>query len=355
VKNVLPDFGAFVISLDFELYWGVKDLVKHPSPYDDTVLGARSAVHRLLRLFEKRKIATTWSVVGMLLAESDLDAQQYYPRRTSERVGRRPSVFQENIKVSSRRFYHAPELIAAIATHPLQEIGTHTFSHHCCLEAGQDREDFEEDLAAALAIAKKRHIEITSMTFPRNQIRTSYLDPLLKQGITAYRGTAAGWMYEPSTYREQRNWTRRAARLADSYIPLCRDSTVAWQDIQQANGLCNVRASRYLRPHLPSLRFLEKRRVERIINELETAGRTNRVFHLWSHPEDLGRYTEAQFENLGAILDAFDRCRAKYGMQSLGMRDVTTTVTKMSATESGRTGAAGSNQSILCDGGGLLA
>jgi hypothetical protein len=63
--------GALVISLDFELLWGVRDL--YPADggtYRANLLGARTAIPKLLQLFEEFEIAATWATVGMLFANS---------------------------------------------------------------------------------------------------------------------------------------------------------------------------------------------------------------------------------------------------------------------------------------------
>ena len=45
-------FGILIVSLDFELFWGMQD--SHTlSEYEDHVLGGRKAIPRLLELFQK--------------------------------------------------------------------------------------------------------------------------------------------------------------------------------------------------------------------------------------------------------------------------------------------------------------
>ena len=57
--------GQFIISLDFELLWGVRDHADRDS-YGQNVTGARAAVPRMLDLFERHGIAATWATVGFL-------------------------------------------------------------------------------------------------------------------------------------------------------------------------------------------------------------------------------------------------------------------------------------------------
>ena len=60
--------GAFVISLDFELMWGVRDK-KGIDQYGENILGVRKAIPALLKLFEEFEINCTFSTVGFLFFE----------------------------------------------------------------------------------------------------------------------------------------------------------------------------------------------------------------------------------------------------------------------------------------------
>ena len=61
--------GTLLISLDFELHWGVFQSVNESSPYMQNLLHTPEAIIRMLEVFEKRNIAVTWAVVGLLFAE----------------------------------------------------------------------------------------------------------------------------------------------------------------------------------------------------------------------------------------------------------------------------------------------
>ena len=50
--------GAFVISLDFELHWGVRDRLGSKDSYGNSLLGARKAIPRMLDLFREFEIGT---------------------------------------------------------------------------------------------------------------------------------------------------------------------------------------------------------------------------------------------------------------------------------------------------------
>src|SRR5215472_16117200 len=73
--------GALVISLDFELHWGVRD----SSPLDGNerarLLSARRMVPRMLDLFEEFSIHATWATVGLMFAHSRTEVEAFRPTR----------------------------------------------------------------------------------------------------------------------------------------------------------------------------------------------------------------------------------------------------------------------------------
>ena len=68
--SLAVDPGVLVISLDFELHWGVRDLTPVDGPYRGNLLGAREAVPRMLELFERFEFGATWATVGFLFAST---------------------------------------------------------------------------------------------------------------------------------------------------------------------------------------------------------------------------------------------------------------------------------------------
>ena len=64
--------GTLVVSLDFELFWGMLDVCTLDE-YRENVLGGRKAIPQMLQLFEKYNIHATWAAVGFLFAEDSGD------------------------------------------------------------------------------------------------------------------------------------------------------------------------------------------------------------------------------------------------------------------------------------------
>lgn len=144
--------GTLLVSLDFELFWGVQDCHTYDD-YGQNVLGGRKAVPRLLEILKKHNIHCSWATVGMMFAENKQELIDYSP---SEAL--RPHY--ENTVLSSYRilddigdneaeepYFYGKSLIDLIAKYPNQEIASHTYSHYYARENGQNLEEFKDVLS----------------------------------------------------------------------------------------------------------------------------------------------------------------------------------------------------------------
>lgn len=311
---------ALVLSLDFELHWGIRD---HTSVdgYRENLMGVRAAIPALLDLFAREKIACTWATVGMLMAESKSELRAALPTRLPRYTDARMSPYLDLDEIGDGEaddpFHYAPSLVRRIAATPQQEIGTHTFSHFYALEDGQTAEDFEADLVAARRMAEKFDLSIESIVFPRNQFTPRYLDVLRRQKIRAYRSNGSHWAYAA---RRDETPSRRVFRLADTYLPLSGDRAVPWPTEQR--GLVDVAASAFLRPYTAKLRRAETLRLARLVRQLTHAAERGEIFHLWWHPHNFGRDLAQNLAFLERFLAAFARLRERHGMESLTMGEV---------------------------------
>jgi len=318
-----PGYGAFVISLDFELHWGVRDHETTHGPYRQNLLGARKAIPRLLELFERYGIAGTWAIVGFLFASSPEERRRFEPAL-------RPCYYDKSLDPyveplgkgeADDPLHFAPSLIEQIRRSPNQEIATHTFSHYYGHEPGQTVESFKADLDSAIAIAADRGLRLRSIVFPRNQVNPDYTQAVLDAGIICYRGSEHGWMHR-GTSRQERTLRLRLARIADTYVDISGKRIVHWGNILEPSGLCNVRASRFLWPYRPGLKRLDEQRLKRATDQVKFAALEDAIFHIWFHPHNFGIHLEENLKVLEAILQAFAFARERYGMRSLSMSAV---------------------------------
>ena len=317
-----PNFGAFVISLDFELHWGVRAHSGANGRYRQNLLGARVAIPKILDLFAEFEIAATWAVVGFLFARSRNELQHFSPTLRPHYNDPRLDPYSETIGENEEQdpLHYAPSIIELIRRRSRQEIGTHTFSHYCSLEPGHTRESFSADLQSAVTIAASRGIRIRSLVYPRDQINPEYTDVLLNAGITSFRGSARGGMNRPLARADQ-GIARQAARMLDHNVNLSGQQITRWHEVLQPEGICNIRSSRFLMPWTPRNSSLASLRFNRINNSLLAAAQSRGIFHLWWHPHNFGRWTKENLDFLRKILESFAWCRREYGMESLNIAE----------------------------------
>jgi peptidoglycan/xylan/chitin deacetylase (PgdA/CDA1 family) len=313
--------GAFTISIDFELYWGVRD-TRSLDAYREHLDGVRQAIPRMLSLFEQHHIHATWAAVGFLYCHDRNEALSAAPpeRPHYDNHALCPYRYLEQSTDIDERYHFAPALIDLIAATPHQEIATHTYSHYYCREAGQTAATFRADLAAAIRIAATHGITPRSLVFPRNQWHPDYLAILAEQGITAYRGNEHGWLYA-ATDNVGQNAVRRMGRLLDSYLNLSGHHTYTLESCAGAPPF-NFPASRFLRPHDPRLAWLDGLRLRRIKRAMRHAARHHEIFHLWWHPHNFGVDTDQNMHFLEQVIEEFERLRRDDGMRSLGMTEL---------------------------------
>jgi peptidoglycan/xylan/chitin deacetylase (PgdA/CDA1 family) len=315
--------GALVISLDFELHWGMRDHSEGHGAAAADLLVSRDHVKQLADLFAERGIRATWATVGMLFASSRQELVPYLPSVRPRYSRSELDPYREVLgdDEESDPLHYAGSLVRYLAATAGQEVASHTFSHYYCLEAGQDEESLRADLAAARAIAAPLGLALTSMVLPRNQWNPDYAGAFRQGGFTCYRGPQPSWGHHAQK-AETTSLARRAARLADTYMGLTAPPTVAWNELIVDAGLCNIPASAFLRPYSPRRRALEPRRRARLTAGLRAAAQRRRLFHLWWHPHNFARHPQESFDLLRALLDEASRLAESDGLVSMSMADV---------------------------------
>ena len=313
--------GIFTISLDFELYWGLRDK-RSINQYKNNLQGVRKAVPEILRAFENGNIHATWATVGFLFFKNSKDLNENLPKLlpTYKKKELSPYKYIDDTSNLESIYHFAPELIKLIVENDGQEIGSHTFSHYYCLEEGQSLEQFEKDIEAAIKVAKRGGTSMKSLVFPRNQWNTNYLLSLVKFGIQCYRGNESNWIYKASD-DEGQNKFQRAFRLADAYLNFFGHHTYDLPTYAHEKPF-NFPSSRFLRPYSKKLAFLDGFRLKRITNAMKHAAVNNKIFHLWWHPHNFGVNTKENINFLTKIVEYQSILNKNHGMQSLNMGEL---------------------------------
>ena len=316
--------GSFVISLDFELLWGVRDLMG-PEVYGEHIQGVFDIFPRMLELFDRYGVKATFATVGFLFADSLEEMHQYFPAEKPSYLDPNLSPYNGHFETvgdseGEDRYHFATSLMEMLRQHPDQEIGTHTFSHYYCMEDGQTAEEFRADIRAAIEIAKSKEIEIKSLVFPRNQMNAAYLRICKELGIETYRGNEKSWYYRSSKGKAV-DLMRRVMRLSDSYLNLSGHNTHDMQKLGEEVPY-NIPSSRFLRPYNPYLKALEGLRLRRILKGMEYAAKKGELYHLWWHPHNFGKFQEENLRFLEKVLRYYQGLQKEYGFRSSTMGEI---------------------------------
>lgn len=316
--------GRLVLSLDFELMWGVRDH-RTTDDYGDAVLGVRKALPELLELFKQHGVRATWATVGLLFARNRQEMLEHSP---VVRPGYRHAQLspydairrQIGDNESSDPWHYGRSLVDQVLQADGQEMATHTFSHYYCLEEGQTKAAFEADLQAAIGIMGTAGVRPSSIVFPRNQMTDDHVQACCRHGISTYRGNPETYLYK-ARMKEHNNPVVRALRLIDASFPI--SGRLSYQTPMPQAGCTNAPASRFFRPFAPRIGPMNEWHVKRIVDEMKVAAQAGEIYHLWCHPHNFGRHTAAQLARLETILLAFRQLQDTHGMRSMTMSEVT--------------------------------
>jgi peptidoglycan/xylan/chitin deacetylase (PgdA/CDA1 family) len=321
MAKISNDKGAFVISLDFELLWGVWD-VTTKEKYGNHIKGVKEVIPGLLELFSRYDFKATFAVVGFLFAEDKQELLDFLPETKPAYSQDRYNVYLQELNEIGQNDiddpYHFGYSLLELIKKSEHEIATHTFSHYYCLEEGQTLDDFNTDIESVIKVASAKNINLTSLVFPRNQLNLDYLSVLKENKLNVYRGNPDSWIYKPRKFAAELPFIR-ICRLLDTYLPVSGYNTHSLN----SNGTLpvNIPASRFLKPFNKKLAWLEKLKLKRIMNEMTRAAQKKELYHLWWHPHNFGININENMANLTVLLDHYLLLQKKYGFTNLTMKE----------------------------------
>ena len=313
--------GSFTISLDFELYWGMRDVVTL-NKYRDNLLGVHTAIPKILELFREYEIHATWSIVGFVKYNNfdEIEIPEILPSYLNSNLS--PYSYIEKMRGTRDReilkMHFAPNLIEEISNTPHQEIATHTYSHYYIDEPIIDPQAFESDIKMAIDVFAKDGYRLESLILPRNHTDKESLNVLKDTPIKRYRGNPSHWAYRDG--ESNKTLPIRVYRLIDTYINLSGKHLTL--PIKSKNNLLEIKSSMFLRPYSNSLRYLEPIKLKRIKDAMSSAAKGDKNFHIWWHPHNFGVNLDKNLQNLTKILKHFLYLKREYKMESLNMREL---------------------------------
>jgi len=290
--------------------------------YKQHLIGVRQAIPAILDLFSRYEIHATWATVGFLFHPNFKQLKEYLPQQqpSYQQTKLSPYEYINTLEKDEQQLHFCPDLIELINKYPGQEIGTHTFSHYYCLEQGQTQADLVADLVAAIETANEVNQKTKSLVFPRNQYNQAYLETIADCGITSYRGNETNPIYNDEEGDGDR-LPKRMLRLLDAYSNITGHNSCSWSELRSSYPV-NIRASRFLRPYSPRLKYLDGLRLHRITSGLKHAASQGEIYHLWWHSHNFGANLAENLGFLEKILQRYQKLNTQNKMQSLNMQEI---------------------------------
>lgn len=259
---------GIVVSIDFELDWGYtnsNDPLKSIEVFD--------GLNKLINIFKKHNIKTTWAIVGKLFENEN-----------------------ENDSSKAQLNWIKNNLINS----NLVEIGSHSYSHIFCEEVSSSV--FEEDIEKMNIISKQNKIQFKSIVFPRNQFSQDNLIQLKKNNYTHYRGVLKRWFLKTNKYSNETFLKRNVIRFFE-LIPFKRDVIVS-----VSNGLVSISDSRFFRFFSTSFlgSFFSRFYYKVLKREMKKTIDRGNLYHIWFHPHNIIKKQNG-FHELDDFLSCYNK------------------------------------------------
>lgn len=318
--------GHFIISLDYELLWGLAGWDdEHLQSYERNVDNANGALCQIVDLLDAYGMRLTVAYVGAMNNSSINEMTHEKAGFDVEYDAPIFSSFKSSVPYAEKKnkpsLLLAKDMIEMLNQRANVELSSHTYSHYYCLEDGQTREMFAKDVALACLNAKNTEISLRTIILPRNQIHPDYMEVCKEMGITHYRGTLNNWLYRTEKTKSRFS-VKGALRFLDTYVNISGANDYS---VESCMGGClvNVPGSRFLRPYSSSLSFLERMKIRRIKKSMTHAAKHGLIYHLWWHPHNFGTNTEENMQTLKMLCEHYSYLKNKYNFRSSSISDIT--------------------------------
>lgn len=332
VEQMVLNRGVFTFSLDLELAWGTRKRA-NAAYMEPFLTGTRDAILGLLDLFEEFNISGTWATVGALLLGNGGDSKKH-PWLEHESFSDVPpgdTVTQPD--------WYAEDIIQAIRDCEVsQDIGSHTLTHGFVNPEKEGREQFREELIRSLQIFEEYGLgRPTSFIYPKAKM--GHFDVLAELGFRSFRGPENKWFESLPGVK-----LPAALRLIDARLA-SRPSAEAPQ--YHPAGLWMIPSSQFYSPFYNVGKYVSIRsRVKKAIKGLHLACNNRGVFHLWTHPFNLGVKTEELLGGLREIFVEADILRKNGRLEIVSMKSLAEQGDELRASGTSRLSLSSTSQTV---------
>ena len=293
--------GTFVVSLDFELLWGVRDHADKNS-YGENIRGARDAIPRP-RSISENDIKATWATVGFLFCEDKEELMASLPETRANYNQADYPIMNTSMRLEkTKRMIRITSLPLWFRLSPILPVRKSARTRcriSTVLKMGQRQKAFEADIVAARQLAERRGIYAEVYRVSQDQYAPEHL-AICERGLTTYRGNPSGWAYRAGKGTEQTKW-RRALRLLDAHT-----SALARTRSSRLAGYRKT-CPRVGRPCAGQLAPFHPLHVATIKRGMTQAAKSGTGYHLWWHPHNFGRDLGGKHDEAGEIVATLPR------------------------------------------------
>ena len=299
--------GTMVLSIDFELSWGMFDLLPIAKLNAQSV-EERKRIKRLLALLDRYEIPATWAMVGHLMLDgcargqdgtthSDIAPHANYSWFPHDWYHHDPCT-----AAALAPGWYAPDILEWIREARVRhEIGSHSFGHIYYGDPECSPPIARADLKAAVEAAAQKGVTLKSFVFPRNQV--GHLEILKSFGLRSYRGA------EPPLIRCGHGVLQQAIHFLDQLFALRPRSVRAEETLP---GLWNIPGNHFYMAHNGLRKVIPMAsRVLKGKRGINWAVRSGGLYHFWFHPFNLNVDSEAMLSGLEKIFSHAHRMREK--------------------------------------------
>ena len=259
--------STFIISLDLELIWGVVHTDSDPSLLMMDKRKGRGTIDLLLNVFEKYNIPATWAVVGHLFLDK-CEKDEGIPHKDIPRFKEDWYSCDPCTDIHKDPLYYGRDIIEKILSSPIRhEIGYHSFSHVIFSECR--REVAKAEIKEGIKLAKEFGITLKSFVFPQDKI--GHHDVLKENGFRIYRGR----IFKRGNINQ-----RVPIRKINGAIDMIIAKPV---EPRLVDGIWEIPSSMLFSASFPFIYSL----LPRAKIGIYRAMRSNKVFHVWLHPQNL--------------------------------------------------------------------
>lgn len=300
--------GVFVFSLDLELSWGTRGRpsARWMAPFWE---GTRDAIRELLELLDTYEISATWAAVGALLLTSR-DSQRRHPWLAADEFADIPPG-----DAQSQPNWYADDILQwLLSRRTAQEIGCHSLTHRHVNSSAEGKAIFREELRQFRQLWAEHYLD-PPKTFIFPKAKMAHFDVLAAEGFRCFRGPESGWFESlPSVLLPA------AIRLVDAKLA-CRPKL--GRPHLRPERIWMLPASQFYSPFFAVGRHVTvAARVRKAIKGITEAARSRTIFHLWTHPFNLGVRTSELLAGLEIIFQEASRLRDQGLLDVLAMGDL---------------------------------